>query len=180
MKKMILLILTTLSILFVGCDNNKEIESRTDLYEIPSIQLNIAVVGKNPFDKVKNINYVQKNLKDIIADKSIDFDGLIITKEHFVEAAKQENKDFFRNIPYPVFFIGTENLLTNVFHDDRLTLESVKIGGFGANVSGFVLTEGRIQEWGLFLPDNPTETDKNHNMILRISKIIQSFKLNIY
>jgi hypothetical protein len=177
MKNKILLLLSMLSILFVSCDNKNDTESQFVLYKPPSIQLEIAVVGNIPFDKIKNINYVQKNLKDIITDKNIDFDGLIITKEYLVEAVKQEYKDYFSNITYPVFFIGTENLLMNVFRDDRLTLESAKIDGFGAHVSGFVLSEGKFQEWGLYLPKNPTEKDRNHDMILRISNIVENFKL---
>ncbi|WP_019913899.1 hypothetical protein [Paenibacillus sp. HW567] len=179
MKVRISLFLAMLSLVFViGCDNNKNIVSQAALYPLPSTQLEIAVVGDNPFEKIKNVNYAQKSLEEITAVENNTFDGLIITKEYFSEAVKQEYKDFFSNITYPVFFIGTENLLTNVFHDNRLTLETAKIGGFGANVSGFVKTNGKIQEWGLFLPDNPTETDKNHDMILRITNIIESFKIN--
>lgn len=179
MKVRFSLILTMLSILFViGCNNNKSVVSQGALYPLPSINLEIAVVGNNPYENIENVNYIQKNLKEIIAIENNTFDGLIITKDYFPEAAKQEYKDFFSNITYPVFFIGTENLLTNVFHDNRLTLETAKIGGFGANVSGFVKINGKIQEWGLYLPDNPTETDIKHDMILKISNIIEKFKIN--
>lgn len=173
-----IVILAILSILFViGCDN-KNITSQRAVNSPPSIKLDIAVVGDNPYEKIKNINYIQTDLKQISAFEDNTYDGLIITKDYFAEAVEQKHKKFFSNITYPVFFIGTENLLSNVFHDHRLSLETAKIGGFGANVSGFVNINGRIQEWGLFLKDNPTEKDINHDMILRISSIIENFKIN--
>lgn len=166
-------------ILFViGCDNNKNIVSQRAYYPLPSSKLDIAVVGDNPYIKVRNITYVQKNLKEIMDTKNNTFDGLIITKEYFTEAVKPEYKDFFSNITYPVFFIGTENLLTNVFLDNRLTLETAKIDGFGANVSGFVKTNGEIREWGLYLSNHPTKKDINDDMILRIANIMENFKIN--
>lgn len=166
MKNKMLLLLILLSVLFVSCDIKIVNEPQAEeLYNPPSIQLEIAVVGDVPC------------LKDIIKDHNIKYDGLIITKDYLAEAAKQEYKDFFSNITYPVFFMGTENLLVNVFHDDRLTLESARINGFGAHVSGFVLSEGRFQQWGLYLPNNPTEQDMNRDMILRISNILEDFKI---
>lgn len=177
MKNKMLLLLILLSVLFVSCNSTIVNEPQAELYNPPSIQLEIAVVGDVPFDKIRNLNYVQKSLKDIIEDTNINYDGLIITKDYLAEAAKQEYKDFFSNITYPVFFMGTENLLVSVFHDDRLTLESARINGFGAHVSGFVLLEGKFQQWGLYLPNNPTEQDMNRDMILRISNILEDFKI---
>ncbi|AIQ27471.1 hypothetical protein P40081_04090 [Paenibacillus sp. FSL P4-0081] len=178
MKNKMLLLLILLSVLFVSCDIKIVNEPQAEeLYNPPSIQLEIAVVGDVPFDTIRNLSYIPKSLNDIIEDTNINYDGLIIAKDYLAEAAKQEYKDFFSNITYPVFFMGTENLLVSVFHDDRLTLESARINGFGAHVSGFVLLEGKFQQWGLYLPNNPTEQDMNRDMILRISNILEDFKI---
>lgn len=178
MKSKIMLLFSIFVILFVGCDINDVNDPlpQAELYHPPSSLLEIAIVGKVPFDSVRNVNYISKNLKDIVEDPTIHYDGLIITKDYLAEAAKQEYRDFFSNLTYPVFFMGTENLLAKVFLDDRLTLDAARIDGFGANVSGFVLSEGKHLEWGLYLPDNPTEADKDINMILRISNILEDFK----
>lgn len=178
MNLKIWLLLPLFAMLFVGCNINAVIDPlpQPELYRPPSTLLEIAIVGKIPFDSIRNVNYIQKDLKDIIEDPTIHYDGLIITEDYLAEAAKQEYKDFFSSLNYPVFFMGTENLLAKVFLEDRLTLDAARIDGFGANVSGFVLSEGKHLEWGLYLPDNPTEADKDSNMILRISNILEDFR----
>lgn len=178
MKFKLMVLISIFASLFAGCDVNDVNDPlpQAELYHPPSSLLEIAIVGKVPFDSVKNVNYIPKDLKDIVEDPAIQYDGLIITKDYLAEAGKQEYRDFFSSLTYPVFFMGTENLLAKVFMDDRLTLDAARIDGFGANVSGFVLSEGKHLEWGLYLPDDPTEADKDSNMILRISNILEDFK----
>lgn len=86
MKNKMLLLLSLLSVLFVSCDSTIVNEPQAELYNPPSIQLEIAVVGDVPFDNIRNLNYVQQSLKDIIEDTNINYDGLIITKDYLAEA----------------------------------------------------------------------------------------------
>ncbi|AJS61170.1 hypothetical protein [Paenibacillus sp. IHBB 10380] len=176
-KKLCLLLLIFFTIL-VSCTNQKEAISEHETPSGPSIALKIAVIGTNHIAAIDNVNYVKTSLQDLVEDDNQQLDGLIISKESFEEAAQEEYRDFFKNIKYPVFFLGAENILTAVFHEDGLTLEDGKIGGTGAYASGFVSTEDGYKDWGLYLPNNPTNNDKNINIIVRICNAIQEYKEN--
>ena len=178
MIKKFCLILLLFSTILVSCSNQKEAISQPGTPSGPSIALKIAVIGTNQIAAIDNVNYVKTNLQNLVEDENSEFDGLIISRESFEEAAKKEYKDFFKNIKYPVFFLGAENILTAVFHEDELTLESVKIGGWGAYASGFVSVEDGYNEWALYLPNNSTNNDKDINIIVRICNIIQKYKEN--
>jgi hypothetical protein len=174
-KKFCLLLL--LFTILVSCSNQKETSSQHETPSGPSIALKIAVLEEtNQIAEIDNVSYVKVNLQDLVGNENQQFDGLIISKENFEEAAKKEYKDFFKNIKYPVFFLGAENILTAVFHEDGLTLEDVKLGNKGAYAAGFVSTEEGYTDWGFHLPNNPTNDDKNINTIVRICNVIQKYK----
>ncbi|MEK3966270.1 MULTISPECIES: hypothetical protein [Paenibacillus] len=175
MRIKLLSFLLILSVLLLGCQENKTVTNNSELYDLPTIPLEIAIVGKNPFQQVENINYKPIELTDLLEEKNKTYDALIVTREYFNQAATKAYQDYFSRIEYPVFFIGTEDILPGVFRDSRLTLNDVEFGKSGQYVSGFVRTNDRYQVWGLDLPENPTEKDKKLNIILRISKIVQIF-----
>ncbi|SMF84450.1 hypothetical protein SAMN05661091_2624 [Paenibacillus uliginis N3/975] len=180
MIKKFCLLLLLFSTILVSCSNQKEEISEHQTPSGPSIALKIAVLGTNQMPSIDNVNYVNINLQDLAEDENQHFDGLIISKEYLEEVAKKEYKDFLKNIKYPVFFLGTENILASVFHEENLTLEHINLDGRGPYASGFVSTEdGGYYDHSLYLPNNPTHDDKNINMIVRICNIIQQHKEGI-
>ncbi|MNB77156.1 hypothetical protein D3C75_238380 [compost metagenome] len=170
-------IVVALSLLLAGCSIHIE-GSNLESPPPPTMPLEIAVVGDNPFDTIRNVTFITDNLENIASAGPGAFDGLLIMHEHFEEAAGAEYKSFFKTTEYPVFFVGAENLLTAVFHDERLTLEDGAIDGFGAYVSGFVVTETKIQQWGFHIPDNATAREKNGDLITRIAKVMEDYARN--
>ncbi|HEY2493709.1 MAG TPA: hypothetical protein VGI33_12485 [Paenibacillus sp.] len=177
-RKFCLLLLLLFTIL-VSCSNQKEAISQHETPSGPSIALKIAILEEtNQMAAIDNVTYVKINLQDLVGNENQQYDGLIISKENFEEAAKQEYKDLFKNIKYPVFFLGAENILPAVFHEDGLTLEDIKLDNTGAYAAGFVSTEDGYTDWGFYLPNNPTNEDKNINTIVRICNVIQEYKEN--
>ncbi|MCL6603742.1 MAG: hypothetical protein K6T94_12775 [Paenibacillus sp.] len=168
-----------LSVVLVSCTNQKEAGPSIELSIGPSVLYEFAVVGNNKFEKIRNVIYIKKSLKEVIGKRE-EFDGLIILNDSFEEAAKKEYREFFKTIQYPVFFIGTENILTAVFHEDDLTLDDVKINGFGPYVAGFMRNNKKdgYDTWGLYLPENPTNDDKNKEIIKRICQLIEDNENN--
>ncbi|RJG26876.1 hypothetical protein [Paenibacillus thiaminolyticus] len=176
MKKKYFLLLFIFSTILVSCTTQKEAIPQPGDSGDPSIALRIVVIGDDQIEGIDSVNFVKTTLQDLVKDENQQFDGLIISKEYFEEAAKKQYKDFFKNIKYPVFFLGTENILTAVFHEDELSLEDAKIGGWGPYASGFVRVEDGYNEWALYLPNNSTNNDKEKNIILRICNILQKYK----
>ncbi|AZK45359.1 hypothetical protein [Paenibacillus lentus] len=163
--------------IIVSCTNQKEVVNQHEIISEPSIQLKIAVLEEiNQYTAIENVLYVKTSLQELVEDEKLQFDGLIISKENFDEAAKMEYKNYFKNIQFPVFFLGAENILTSVFHEEELTLEDAKIGDWGPYASGFVSTEDGYTEWSLYLPNNPTPEDKNMNSLARICNVLQKYK----
>ncbi|MNM61073.1 hypothetical protein D3C81_723680 [compost metagenome] len=143
----------------------------------PTTAMSIAVVGNGPHPIIQNVSYVTVTLEELGEVHSRSFDGLIIFKDKFEEAAQAKNKEFFKNIQYPVFFIGAEEILTAVFYSEGLTLEQVKGKRSGHYASGFVRAEeGGFHTWDIDLPNKPTDRDKGLNTIIRICNIIQDYK----
>lgn len=159
----------------IGCSANFSIQSE-DLKE-PNIALKIALVGSNDLIRLENVDYLEVNLNDVINNSAEEFDGLIISQDSIIEASKLEYRDFFKSIDYPVFFVGTENMLVAMFRADNLTLEDVRIDGWGNHVSGYVTTEEGYTTWGFDLPDNPKQSDKK-NLVNNIMKIVEDNKIN--
>ncbi|MGG4397133.1 hypothetical protein ABEX25_22765 [Paenibacillus thiaminolyticus] len=176
MKKIFFLLLFIFSTILVSCTTQKGVIPHPGESSEPSVALRIVVIGDDQIEGIDNVNFVNTTLQDLVKNENQQFDGLIISKENFEEAAKKQYKEFFKNIKYPVFFLGTENILTAVFHEDKLTLEDAKIGDWGPYASGFVRVEGGYNEWALYLPNNSTTNDKDKNIILRISNILQKYK----
>lgn len=163
--------------ILVSCTNQKDVVNQHEILSDPSIHLKIAVLEEiNQYAAIDHVRYVKTSLQELVEDEKLQFDGLIISKENFGEAAKREYKDYFKNIQFPVFFLGAESILTSVFHEEELTLEDAKIGDWGSYASGFVSTEDGYTEWSLYLPNNPTTHDKNRNSLIRICNVIQKYK----
>ncbi|MEK5417248.1 MULTISPECIES: hypothetical protein [unclassified Paenibacillus] len=164
------------SILLVGCSIQKISGPMEKDLEGPNIALKIAVVGANDLVKVENVDYVKKDLKELISHSEEIFDGLIISQDSIEEASKKEYRDYFKYIKYPVFFIGTENILVAMFRADNVTLEDVQIDGWGPHVSGFVNSKEGYRTWEFHLPDNPTRFDEK-DLANRIAKIMEENKI---
>ena len=136
-------------VLLIGCTNQRNQTSPDDTTISLSIPLEIAVI-----------------------------DGLIVLKENFEEASKKEYKKFFKTIKYPVFFIETQDILADVFHNENLSLDHIDLNGSGPYASGFVSTEDGFNQWYLYLPNDPTSKDEGINMYGKIFEIIQKHKQN--
>lgn len=78
-----------MSILLVGCSIQKISGPMEKDLEGPNIALKIAVVGANDLVKVENVDYVKKDLKELISHSEEIFDGLIISQDSIEEASKK-------------------------------------------------------------------------------------------
>lgn len=176
MKK-IILIAISLVLLLVGCtkEENKISNENTDeTMEYNGQELKIAVVGNNELSNFKNIKYHKKKLSTLVNDKEL-YDALIITKGAFSEADKEQYIGFYNKVKYPIFFFGTENFKDFAFLNENMTMETSKNNSAGY-VQGFLNGDNKRTKWELSLPDNPTSSDKNRKMLVRIFELIESNK----
>ncbi|WP_068613588.1 hypothetical protein [Paenibacillus tuaregi] len=161
----------------VSCTNNKEPNLEHTTPNGPTIALTVAVLGNSKYPAIPRVSYVNVGFNDLNQKNSRTFDGLIVSKEYFEEAAQPMNKEFLKHIKYPVFFIGAEEISTAAFYVDGLALDQIK--GDDTYASGFVRTEqGEYKTWGLGLPNEPTDTDKGLNILVRICNILQEYKIS--
>ncbi|USB33611.1 hypothetical protein [Paenibacillus sp. YPG26] len=177
MVKRIYLLLLVCGWFLAGCTNSREANLEHTTPDGPTTAMTIAIVGDGLNPVIRNVSYVPVELEDLGKVHSRSFDGLIIFKDKFDEAAQPKNKQFFKSIDYPVFFIGAEEILTAAFYSEDITLDQVKGTRSGPYASGFVRAEeGGYRTWDIDLPNNPTDKDKGLNTIIRICNIIEDYK----
>ncbi|WP_312475256.1 hypothetical protein [Neobacillus sp.] len=167
MKK--IFIIMSLAFLLMGCGKG---ENAKEHIEYNGNDLKIAIVGNDVLSNFKNISYQKRELDSLINDKEI-YDALIITKDAFSEADQEKYIEFYNKVKYPVFFFGTEGFRDYAFLNKNMTIDMAKSNNAGY-VQGFINVDGQRTKWELNLPDNPSSTDKNRKMLIRIFKLIES------
>lgn len=113
--------------LLLGCSKKQTVVSEEDpIKKYNGNELKIAVVGDKKFPKINKVTFIKKRLSDVVNNNEESFDALIITKDAFKEADKNEYVSFYNSVRYPVFFYGTENLRAFAFTNKNITIEMEK------------------------------------------------------
>jgi hypothetical protein len=173
MNKKVALIFVIVFLLF-GCSKKQSTESENDpIAKYNGSALKIAVVGDKKFPKISKVTFIKKELKDLVTNNEESFDAIIITKDAFKEADKDEYVSFFNSGRYPVFFYGTEDLRAFAFTNKNLTMKMEKRKN-PPYVQGYINKDNKKTYWNLSLPENPTSSDKNKKMLYRISQIVDN------
>lgn len=186
MRKNSLVLLGLVLLLLNGCINAENDNKNTEHPEAAKhsshqlkyegTPLKIAVAGNEKLAQFDNVSYQDRDLEYLSTNDEESFDALIITKDAFQEADKEEYVEFFRKVKYPVFFIGTEKLSLSAFLEKGTTLEMAKVNQT-AYVQGYKNTENmdtNEEQWNLHLPERPTEQDKNGKILVRIFEIVKN------
>ncbi|MGE1166493.1 hypothetical protein ACQJ0Y_25405 [Peribacillus simplex] len=136
--------------------------------------LKIAVVGnESEFPYFSSISYHKRELDNLVTNEEENFDALIITKEAFSEADKDQFVEDFNKVKYPVFFYEAKGISDDAFLEKGVTLDSSKINS-SAYIRGYLNKEKERVKWVLHLPDNKNISDKE------ISDKEFSDKVNIF
>jgi hypothetical protein len=104
MQKIVLLIMVLIFCL-VGCNKN---EVKSEIYK--GKNLSIAVVGKTPEVREKNIDFKSLSLEEIsksVKEISNEFDAVFIMKEHLSEADDDKYVSTYKDLTIPTFFFET-------------------------------------------------------------------------
>jgi hypothetical protein len=167
MIRFIILVMLSLTLLS-GCSGDQTMKS----IKYEGRHLDIGIVGTSSLPKFKNVTYEKVDLKSLIHDTT-QYDALIIMKDAFPEADKDEYVPFFNEIKYPVFFFGIEGFKLFAFTTKGMTMDMAKNEN-SAYVQGFKNeTKGNRTQWGFYLPNDSNDTDVNKYMMEQIFNRLQ-------
>lgn len=135
----------------------------------------IAVVGnESELPKFSSISYQKSELDNLVTNEEENFDALIITKEAFSEADKDQFVEYFNKVKYPVFFYDAKGISDDAFLEKGVTLDSSKINS-SAFIRGYLNKEKERVKWVLHLPDNKNISDKAYTFI-QLCEIVEESK----
>ena len=178
MFKKLSLIFLLLSILIIsGCVKNSESKEKQEgvTTKTEGYSLKICVVGnENELPEFSSIYYQKRELDNLVTNEEENFDALIITKEAFSEADKDQFVEYFNKVKYPVFFYEAKGISEDAFLEKGVTLESSKINS-SAFIRGYLNKEKERVKWVLHLPDNKNKSDKE-NIFIQLFEIIEESK----
>lgn len=138
--------------LTAGCASNDE------SVLIPNEQtIKIGVVGHPPMVDEKNIEFTELELGAVSSTSDTEFHALFIMPESLEEASSARFAGFYKNVKYPVFFIGSTKSFYP-FIEETLTYSKAPSTNSGMYATGFINENGqyKIIEYG-FKNDEQTE-----------------------
>ncbi|MGE8082157.1 hypothetical protein, partial [Peribacillus loiseleuriae] len=144
MKKTILFLIFTLCFTnLIGCtkeNGSGKLSKEQQQYEYTGETLKIAIVGnEKKLARFKNVSFHLRKLEELVNGEE-PFDALIVTKEGFKEADKEEYVAFFNEVKYPVFFYGINGISDSAFLEKNRTIEQARINS-ETYIKGYVNTE---------------------------------------
>ena len=149
--------------------------------ETAGYSLIIAVVGnESELPKFSSVSYQKSELDNLVTKEEENFDALIITKEAFSEADKDQFVEYFNKVKYPVFFYDAKGISDDAFLEKGVTLDSSKINS-SAFIRGYLNKEKERVKWVLHLPDkkdisdNKNISDKAYTFI-QLCEIVEESK----
>lgn len=162
MKRFIFSLLM-LSLLF-GCSNKEA----TEKLEYNGKYLQIGIVGDfSSLPKFSNTMYESVDL-DGLTTSEPEYDAIIVMKDAFPQADKEQYVSFFNEIAYPVFFFGIEGFKDFAFTTEGVTLNMAKDKN-GAFVQGFKNSDSEERKsWNIYAPEDLKESNINKYMVLQI------------
>ena len=138
--------------LTAGCASNDE------SVLIPNEQtIKIGVVGHPPMVDEKNIEFTELELGAVSSTSDAEFHALFIMPESLEEASSARFAGLYKNLKYPVFFIGSTKSYYP-FIEETLTYSKAPSTNSGMYATGFINENGqyKIIEYG-FKNDEQTE-----------------------
>jgi hypothetical protein len=172
-KKIILLLLLTLSILSLSaCNNDKNEIDNSPLYD--GKKLTIGVVGKAPKVREQNIVFKGMELKDLTQDNlSSKYNAVFIMKEHLSEAAKAPYAKIYKNSGIPFFFIESKKSYVP-FVDEETDYEDFPDTKSGDYAAGYYQSGENGTYWGYGLYNNTVNEVNILDVFSRIFKTIET------
>lgn len=130
-------------LMLVGCTSPTKQTDKKDLEEITydGDQLSIGITGSESLPIINNVKYIPVSLESLKPHNK-ELDALIITKESFEEADKEEYVKFYNEVEYPVFFYGIDGFKLFAFTKENMNMENSRDDN-SAFIQGFKHNEGR-------------------------------------
>jgi len=132
----------------VGCSEDNKVEQKKGNEQIKFSNINVGIVGDKSLPSVPNVNYNSVDLKSLDGN-SEEIDALIIMKDSFSEADKDEYVDFYKGATYPIFFLGMEHSRMFAFTKEGISLDDATDDNV-AYVQGFINVNKGRHGWKFF------------------------------
>jgi hypothetical protein len=134
----------------------------------------IALVGKGPVFSLNKVEFIQVKL-DTLLDSNKSFDALFIMEDTFNNTLSLKYKDIYKNLPFPVIFIGLNKPLENFIELDY------NYNDFPSSTShtfaqAFYKTKDGTKHYWRYVPSTPPQNDGDFEKIYYdILKTIDNF-----
>lgn len=168
-------LMTLLFVIFilVGCNNMERAEEKSATNKDEELKydgdhLTVGVTEDMNLPKIKNIQYKEVNLDSLTPDQE-ELDALIITKAFFNEADKNKYVNFYKEVKYPVFFVGIKGFKLFAFTTEDMNIENSKDDN-SAYIQGFKNTNGEKEVFKVYKSKEATDKEIFIQMFDYISK----------
>ena len=176
MNKNLKTIILTLVVLtwFSSCTINSD---AVDSAPYSGEALVIGVVGEVPEIRENQIDFKEINL-DTLKNNQFNFtyDGILIMKNHFEEASKDEYASIYKRSSVPIFFIESKKSYVSFITKD-LSYENVSISDELNYATGIFVLGEEMKYWGYGLY-NDVQNEPNIKDVY--SRIFRDIKSSIY
>ncbi|WP_430786672.1 hypothetical protein VBD025_14420 [Virgibacillus flavescens] len=178
MRKMIVLLI--LIVLLGACQPKDELKEK--IYDGEALR--VAVIGDVPKVREDQVNFEKVSWKEMAELTVSEYDAVIVMEDHLPEAAAKKNKEIYKKINIPFFFVGSkashvpftseDNSLSYKEHAERINDDENFISGilYKSKKEGF-------NGWKFSYPieNNKFQKDKVKGIYSAVFKVVEAESL---
>ncbi|WP_077622901.1 hypothetical protein [Sediminibacillus massiliensis] len=111
-----------LFMVLIAVFSNDQTTERQEAYDGEELQL--ALIGDSPEIRNDRVEFEKISLEELRKLEYGTFDGVLIMEDQLSEAARQENRDIYKELQIPLFFVGSQaNVMPFIDMESQISYE---------------------------------------------------------